>query len=73
MQQAADTVTYVGEWHSHPEGFAPLPSSSDVKQHFYVRDSLSQEGQPALMMIVSADSLGLYIGGLGKIVTFSEL
>lgn len=73
MQQTADIVTYVGEWHSHPEGFAPLPSSLDVKQHFFVHDSLSQEGQPALMMIVSADSIGFYVGGLGKIIKVSKL
>lgn len=72
-QRTAGIVTYVGEWHSHPEGIAPLPSSLDVKQHFFVHESLSQEGQPALMMIVSEDLIGLYIGGLGTVATISDL
>lgn len=71
--RTAGIVTYVGEWHSHPEGIAPLPSSLDVRQHFFVHESLSQEGQPALMMIISEDLIGLYIGGLGTVAKISNL
>lgn len=66
--RTAGNVTYIGEWHSHPERVPPIPSKDDFKQHKFVHASLSQEGQPALMMILSSDSIGFYINGVGAVV-----
>lgn len=72
LDRTADVITYVGEWHSHPEGVSPLPSVSDINQHAFVHDSLIKEGRPALMMIVSENQLGLYIGETGSVITISK-
>lgn len=66
--RTAEIVTYVGEWHSHPVKVPPLPSESDFNQHAFVNASLSQEGQVAVMMIISDDSIGFYINDTGTIL-----
>lgn len=68
LDRTAGIVSYVGEWHSHPDGVAPLPSKCDEEQYAFIHAALSHEGQPALMMIVSEDSIGFYIDGGGTVL-----
>lgn len=49
--RSMDQVTYVGEWHSHPDGAPCVPSESDVTQMRWVEAKLHPEGRPALMLI----------------------
>lgn len=72
LERTAGIVTYVGEWHSHPKGVPPLPSESDFNQYAFVHDSLAQEGQPAVMMIVSENVLGLYLCGMGAVISTNQ-
>lgn len=69
-ERTAGVVTYVGDWHSHPKGCAALPSHDDIAQLEFLSDSLQAEGMPALMLIISDTSLGLYIDGQGITVDF---
>jgi Prokaryotic E2 family A/ThiF family/Prokaryotic homologs of the JAB domain len=47
-------VGYVGEWHSHPPLHSPTPSSDDRFLLNYLATEMSEDGEPALMVIVGA-------------------
>ena len=66
--RTAGIVTYVGEWHSHPQGCTALPSKDDVGQLGFLTASLQIEGMPALMMIVADSSAGLYLDNHGVVL-----
>ena len=70
-KRTAGIVAYVGEWHSHPPNCGAMPSCHDIKQLNFLFHSLQVEGMPALMMIVSDNSVGYYIGCKGDIVDFT--
>ena len=68
--RSGGVVTYVGEWHSHPQGYEALPSQDDIGQLRFLTSALKTEGMPALMLIVSYSSFGLYLGEQGVILDF---
>ena len=47
-------LDYVGEWHSHPEGYAVEPSSDDAELFSWLQGHMSTEGKPALLVIAGA-------------------
>lgn len=47
----ARNLTYVGEWHSHPDGVAVLPSRDDMKAFSWLRENMMSAGLPPLMVI----------------------
>ncbi|MCB1688792.1 MAG: Mov34/MPN/PAD-1 family protein, partial [Halioglobus sp.] len=67
-RRTSDVVTYVGEWHSHPQGYGALPSTDDLLQLVFLSEALQTEGMPALMMIVADNSVGFYLDSQGIIV-----
>lgn len=46
-------IQYLGEWHSHPKGCPPTPSTYDEKLYDYLYTNLSGQGYPVLMSIFS--------------------
>ncbi len=72
-EKTGGVVTYVGEWHSHPQGCAVLPSQADVGQLNFLTSAMQIEGMPALMLIISDSSFGLYIEGEGVILDCREI
>lgn len=48
----AGEVQYVGEWHSHPDGYSCAPSRDDLNLFASVTDRMTAAGYPALMGIV---------------------
>lgn len=50
--RTADVVGYVGEWHSHPAGSRPTPSTHDRQLLDHLSAELAAEGDPALMIII---------------------
>ena len=71
-KRTTEIVTYVGEWHSHPRNCGAEPSDHDIRQLNFLSCSLRAEGMPALMMIVSDDSVGYYIDCGGVVVDFTR-
>lgn len=67
-ERTAGVVSYVGEWHSHPAGCNALPSQDDIGQLEFITSALRAEGMPALMMIISESSVGIYLDGSGVII-----
>ena len=56
-------LEYVGEWHSHPDGCATLPSHDDLQVFGWLTEHLSIAGLPALMAIVGDhDASSWYLG-----------
>ena len=50
-------VEYVGEWHSHPDGYSTSPSCDDCQVFSWIDEHLSIDGLPAVMVIVGATEL----------------
>ncbi len=62
-RRTAGVVGYVGEWHSHPEGYSSAPSGQDLYQLVYLALGMSDDGLPAVSVIVSEDDVQI-IGGI---------
>ncbi len=50
--ETAGQLEYIGEWHSHPDGYSCAPSLDDLKLFANVTDRMSADGLPALMAII---------------------
>ena len=57
-------LEYVGEWHSHPSGHAPVPSEADQRLFEWLADRMSSSGLPAVMLIVGERELGLFVDSI---------
>ena len=52
-EQSGGQLEYIGEWHSHPIGCPPIPSSDDLVVFGWLTEHMDHAGLPALMAIVS--------------------
>ena len=50
-------IEYVGEWHSHPNGYQTSPSKDDRKVFHWIDEHLSIDGLPPAMLIVGETEL----------------
>jgi len=50
-ERTGGDVDYVGEWHSHPNGAACLPSDRDLIQFAWIEERMYPAGLPAVMVI----------------------
>ncbi len=64
QMKTLDQIRYVGEWHSHPQGVPASPSITDIKQVFWLADTLSDDGFPGLMLIAGDGSVTATVGAL---------
>jgi len=44
-------LQYIGEWHSHPDGYASDPSTDDRKVFSWLSEHLARDGNPPVMLI----------------------
>lgn len=58
--ESAGQLVYVGEWHSHPEGYAATPSPKDLLQLAELADLLDMNGVPALMAIANDGGIRIH-------------
>jgi hypothetical protein len=49
-------LRYVGEWHSHPDGCSCSPSSDDQTVLGWLKERMTEDGLPALMLIAGQGS-----------------
>jgi len=58
----SNNLEYIGEWHSHPDGYGCSPSQDDRKALKLLNGLMFTEGLPGMMVIVGdKDSFGFYI------------
>lgn len=53
-------LTYIGEWHTHPEGASADPSPIDRKQLDELAADLASEERPGIMAIVGSSDIRLF-------------
>lgn len=59
-KRTANNVSYIGEWHSHPDGISASMSKSDRTQLTELAEKLSGDGLPAYQMIVAKNEIRVY-------------
>ena len=59
-------LEYIGEWHSHPDGIACLPSEDDLLVFSWLTQHMADAGLPALMAIVGQNRIAAWY--LGQMV-----
>lgn len=57
----AHVVDYVGEWHSHPQGYSSKASSEDEKLINKLHQKMNIDGLPAVMMIVAENDINIVV------------
>ncbi|MFC6282575.1 MULTISPECIES: ThiF family adenylyltransferase [Polaromonas] len=62
QRRTADVVGYVGEWHSHPPGYSAAPSQADLIQLIQMSLGMSDDGLPAVQIIVGEGPLQILHG-----------
>jgi hypothetical protein len=60
-------LEYVGEWHSHPDGYDTSPSADDVTVFTWLTERMNDDGLPALMAIAGQGGASSWY--LGRIAT----
>jgi len=60
--RAGGNLTYVGEWHSHPEDATTEPSSDDWNVQAWVSEAMRDEGRPGIVLIVGARDMRFIVG-----------
>lgn len=56
-RRTAGIVGYIGEWHSHPPGHSAAPSQDDLLQLVHLALGMSDDGLPAVQLIVGENDL----------------
>ncbi|ENH3972589.1 Mov34/MPN/PAD-1 family protein, partial [Escherichia coli] len=54
-------VDYVGEWHSHPQGFSAKASNEDDNLIKKLHQKMRVEGLPAVMLIVAENDINIVV------------
>lgn len=62
--RTAGMVNYIGEWHSHPPGHSASPSGHDLIQLIQLTKGMSDDGLPAIQLIVGEDDLQVLLGAM---------
>ena len=60
-ERTVRVVDYVGEWHSHPDGYPAAPSADDRKLITSLADLMSSEGLPTVMIIVGERETAFHV------------
>jgi len=62
--RTAGMVSYIGEWHSHPPGHSASPSRHDLVQLIHLALGMSDDGLPAVQLIVGEHDLRVLQGAV---------
>ena len=64
VAKTAGNVSYIGEWHSHPDGISANKSQLDEAQLSKLASDLSDDGIPGYQMIISNNEIKVYEGNI---------
>jgi proteasome lid subunit RPN8/RPN11 len=60
--RTATMLHYLGEWHSHPDGYSCRPSKDDLKVFAWLMKWMQIDGYPGLMLIAGEDREAWFVG-----------
>ncbi len=63
-RRTAGIVGYIGEWHSHPRGHTATPSRDDFVQLVHLALGMSDDGLPAVQLIVAESDMRVLQGSV---------
>uniref|UniRef100_UPI0016822701 Mov34/MPN/PAD-1 family protein n=1 Tax=Calothrix sp. FACHB-1219 TaxID=2692778 RepID=UPI0016822701 len=63
-RRTSGIVGYIGEWHSHPPGHSAAPSQDDLVQLIHLALGMSDDGLPAIQLIVGEHDLQVLQGAV---------
>lgn len=61
-QRTNGQLRYVGEWHSHPNGYTTDPSKDDKKVLGWLTENAARDSNPAVMAIVGEKDMRVFVG-----------
>lgn len=64
--RTAGMVGYIGEWHSHPDGYSVQPSRDDLIQLAELTMGMDEDGLPGVVMIVGDEEVNIIQGVVGE-------
>ena len=59
-------LQYLGEWHSHPDGYGTAPSKDDYNVWAWIAEKTQVDGYPPVMLIVGERDLTWFVGSVAK-------
>lgn len=62
QRRTGTMLQYVGEWHSHPDGYSCAPSGDDRRAFAWLTNLMRIDGFPSLMLIAGQDAQAWYVG-----------
>jgi integrative and conjugative element protein (TIGR02256 family) len=65
-------LRYVGEWHSHPDGFTTHPSGDDKQVFRWLSDHAARDSNPAIMIIVGQKEARVFLGSIDEWAVLTE-
>lgn len=60
-ERTAGNVSYLGEWHSHPNGCGSTASGDDIRLLQFLSSGMSRDGAPGVMAIMAAEGISIYV------------
>jgi integrative and conjugative element protein (TIGR02256 family) len=61
-ERTGGMIQYMGEWHSHPDGYGTVPSEDDSNIFSWLSEKTQEDGFPPIMLIVGEGGLRWFIG-----------
>jgi integrative and conjugative element protein (TIGR02256 family) len=59
-------LQYIGEWHSHPNGYGTAPSGDDHKVFEWICEKTTEDGYQPVMAIVGEPEARWFVGSIGS-------
>ncbi len=55
-EKTAGQLSYIGEWHSHPNGISSAPSNTDLRALDTLTSKMMREGLPAIAFVIGEEA-----------------
>jgi proteasome lid subunit RPN8/RPN11 len=63
-ERAGNQLQYVGEWHSHPDGYGTDPSKDDKQVFHWLSEFARRDSHPPVMVIVAQKEIRVFLGSI---------
>jgi integrative and conjugative element protein (TIGR02256 family) len=61
-ERTGGMIQYIGEWHSHPDGYGTVPSKDDCNVFSWLSEKTQEDGFPPVMLIVGEHGMRWFLG-----------